>query len=100
MIEGSGEPLTPKTSSSFSEIATAPGDLPLPEVDARFSALQWQFRHDNTIDPLAPRPGEAVRVWATSGVDLDLQRASLLYTTDGSDPGSDSLAVPMEIEGV
>jgi glycosidase len=78
------------------DIATAPGDLPMPDVAARFSARLKQFRHDNTIEPLAPRPGEPVAIWATSGTEMHLDRATLYYTTDGSDPDDRSRAVPME----
>lgn len=77
------------------EIATAPGDLPMPEVTARFAALGSQFRHDNTIAPLAPRPGDPVQVHATSGTDLRILSAALYYTTDGSRPDISSFTVPM-----
>jgi cyclomaltodextrinase len=100
MVQGSGGRHSADSPLFANDIATAPGDLPLPEVDARFAALQWQFRHDNTIQPLSPVPHEPVIISATSGADLDLQRASLLYTTDGSRPGDDATNVPMSIECV
>jgi glycosidase len=79
--------------------ATAPGDLPPGQVEARQLARRWQFRHDNTITPLAPRPGEAVEVWATSGRGLALERAVLLYTVDGSFPDHLSARqLPMEVQ--
>ncbi len=77
------------------EIATAPGDLPMPEVSARFAALGWQFRHDNTIVPLVPQPGEPVEVRATSGTDLRVLESVLYYTTDGSRPDFHSPTTPM-----
>ncbi|HEX6510490.1 MAG TPA: alpha-amylase family glycosyl hydrolase [Chloroflexota bacterium] len=85
-----------ETSSFANDIATAPGDLPASEVAARYQTLKWQFRHDNTIAPAAPQPGEPVEVVATTGADMHLQRATLFYTTDGSHPGTDSPAIPME----
>lgn len=48
-------------------IATAPGDIPLSLVVERARSVKRQFRHDNTISPLAPRPGEDVKVSAVSG---------------------------------
>lgn len=82
------------------EIATAPGDLPMPEVAARFAARRHQFRHDNTIVPSAPRPGEAVEIEATSGAEMPLDGATLFYTTDGSDPTSTGHGVSMEAANV
>src|SRR4051812_32422166 len=77
------------------EVATAPGDLPRSEVLARATLLAEQFRHDNTIEPLAPRADEPVVVEATSGSKLLLARAAVYYTTDGRVPGPDDPAVPM-----
>jgi cyclomaltodextrinase / maltogenic alpha-amylase / neopullulanase len=88
-------------SSSFGDdIATAPGDLPASEVTARFTALGWQFRHDNTIAPLAPRPGEPVEVSATSGADMRVLKAALYYTTDGRHPDVDAGTLPMKIREI
>ncbi len=100
MVQGSGAQHNAESPLFANDIATAPGDLPMPEVDARFAALQSQFRHDNTIRPLSPVPQEPVTVWATSGADLDLRQASLLYTTDGSHPGDDATSVAMTVERV
>jgi cyclomaltodextrinase / maltogenic alpha-amylase / neopullulanase len=100
MVQGSGDSPRGEAPLFANDIATAPGDLPMPEVDARFAALQWQLRHDNTIEPLAPVPHEPVTIWATSGSDLDLQYTALLYTTDGSFPGDDATTVPMTVERV
>ncbi|HTD19372.1 MAG TPA: hypothetical protein VK667_07555, partial [Ktedonobacteraceae bacterium] len=47
-------------------ITTAPGHLPLAEITARIAAQRGQFRHDNTIVPFAPCPGQPVEIWATS----------------------------------
>jgi glycosidase len=72
----------------------------MPEVTARFTALGWQFRHDNTIAPLAPRPDERVEVYATSGVNVPVLKAALFYTTDGSRPNADAASLPMEVRGI
>lgn len=77
-----------------------PGSLPLADIDARQAAHFAQFRHDNTLVPLAPRPGEAVEVWATCGSGLSLARATVFYTVDGSAPTAHSAAAPMEIATV
>lgn len=74
-----------------------PGTLPLAEVDARQSAQYGQFRHDNTLGPPIPRPGEPVEVWATSGSSVPLTRATVFYTDDGSRPCPESPHAPMEI---
>jgi cyclomaltodextrinase / maltogenic alpha-amylase / neopullulanase len=78
------------------DIATAPGDLPMPAIGARFSARLTQFRHDNTIEPLAPRPDEPVQVWATSGTEMPVAEATVFYTTDGSLPDERSARLAME----
>jgi len=77
--------------------ATAPGDIEKPEIEARFLAQREQFRHDNTIEPLAPTPDQPVTIWATSGVMIRLAGASVFYTTDGSAPGPSSTEIPMTI---
>lgn len=77
-------------------ITTAPGDLPLAEITARIAAQRDQFRHDNTIVPFAPCPGQPVEIWATSGEDLSLDHAILFYTTDGRLPDATATALPME----
>lgn len=78
------------------DIASAPGTLPFTEIIARIAAQRGQLRHDNTIVPFAPRPGQTVEVWATSGEDLPVDRAMLFYTIDGSQPDSAAQAVAME----
>ncbi|HEY7983791.1 MAG TPA: alpha-amylase family glycosyl hydrolase, partial [Ktedonobacterales bacterium] len=70
------------------DIATAPGDLPVTDILARQRAQIRQFRHDNTIEPLGPRPGEPVEIWATTGDAVHLEHAAVYYTTDGSLPGT------------
>lgn len=82
------------------QMVTPPGMLPLDEVDARHASQGDQFRHDNTLSPLAPRPGEAVTVWATSGSGLPLARAIVFYTTDGTAPGAHGASVAMAVHGV
>jgi len=80
--------------------ASPPGDLPLSEVQARLTLQGRQFRHDNPLAPLAPRPGEPVEVWAASGASVDLGRAAVYYTTDGAQPTVASPSVPMPRAGV
>jgi glycosidase len=77
------------------DIATAPGDLPMPDVLARFASRKEQFRHDNNVEPLGPKASDRVRVWATSGTDIELDTAVLFYTTDSSDPDIHSSRVAM-----
>ncbi len=82
------------------EAATAPGHIPVGEVVRRFATVQSQFRHENTIVPLAPAPGEDVRVEASAGSALDLIEAEIRYTIDGSLPDDTSTRVDMNEEGV
>jgi len=82
------------------DLTTAPGDQPLSEVNLRTSSLRRQFRHDNTTVPLAPEPNQPMEVWASSGEEVRLQRAVVLYTVDGTEPDLDSTAVPMEAAAV
>jgi cyclomaltodextrinase len=81
-------------------IASAPGQLAMPEVEARYEAQRWQFRHDNTIAPLSPRPGAPVIVSATSGVEAKVEAACIFYTVDRSVPQTSSIRIPMEISEV
>lgn len=92
------EPVSDETTEllDLDKIASAPGDLPFAEIIARQAAQRTQFRHDNTIVPLAPTPVHPVEVWATSGEEMPLERAVLFYTTDGSQPDSSSTAIVME----
>ncbi len=76
-------------------VATAPGDIPLHLIERRIELLAEQFRHDNTIRPYAPNSQQAVTITATSGVAVDLARAEVWYTTDGSLPGEDAHRLPM-----
>ncbi|HLJ67796.1 MAG TPA: alpha-amylase family glycosyl hydrolase [Chloroflexota bacterium] len=87
-------------STGAGSIASAPGDVAMPEVQDRHAAKRRQFRHDNTISPLAPRPGDTVTVWASSGIELHLGRAALYYTVDGLLPNLDSSSIAMEIDRI
>ncbi len=82
------------------EAATAPGDLPLPLVLQRSVARRSQFRHDNVIRPLAPRPGQTVTVKATSGEEVGVRHARIFYTFDGGEPSLESPCVDMAIADV
>lgn len=75
--------------------ASAPGDLPWVNIVQREQLLATQFRHDNTIEPKAPRSTDSVTVRATSGPTLALSQARLHYTTDGSAPTDRSAAVEL-----
>jgi glycosidase len=83
-----------------SDIASAPGDLPFPAIEERHARKATQFRHDNTISPTAPLPGQAVTVTASSGASMLLSRAEIWYTTDGSWPDAASNRIPMTIADV
>jgi glycosidase len=87
-------------STFVNDIATAPGDLPMPEVLARLATQETQFRHDNTIVPLAPQPNQPLELWATTGTQMPLERAMVYYTIDGSEPGLEDTCIPLEIAGV
>ena len=78
-------------------IATAPGDLPYAHIIQRISLQQEQFRHDNTIAPLAPTPEDAVQIFATSGSKLAIKSAAVWYTTDGRIPDSQSETISMQL---
>jgi len=90
----------PRAEVEAYEIATAPGDLPPAEVEARLASRRPQFRHENTITPLAPRPGAPVEVWATAGTDIRVERACVFYTVDGSLPDAAAPRAPMEAVSV
>src|SRR5579862_3765031 len=64
-------------SAPLFEIATAPGDLPIAEIQARAALQERQFRHDNTITPPAPAPDTPVAVLATSGTRAPVARLKL-----------------------
>lgn len=91
---------TPMDLSEHEKIASVPGDLPLSELVARQAARRGQFRHDNTIEPLAPTPDCEVVIQATSGEDLSLAHAMLFYTIDGSHPDFSSSALELVRTGV
>ncbi len=77
-----------------------PGSLPLSTVDDRQAAQFHQFRHDNTLLPAAPRPGQTVTVLSASGSGVALRHAAVFYTTDRGQPSAGSHRVPMEIAAV
>lgn len=86
----------PMNSGLANDVATAPGDLPSADVEARAVLRSTQFRHDNTISPTAPGAGEPVLVEATTGELVPLARAAVFYTTDGSLPNVGASSVLME----
>ncbi|MBK8903241.1 MAG: DUF3459 domain-containing protein [Anaerolineaceae bacterium] len=81
-------------------IATAPGDIPLPMVRERIATQAHQFRHDNTIRPFAPQSHEPVEIWATSGVEMPLDRAEVWFTRDGRLPDATAHKLPMTVQTV
>ncbi|HXT36304.1 MAG TPA: hypothetical protein VN837_12070, partial [Chloroflexota bacterium] len=81
-----GEPVLQPPAFPVDDLTTAPGDQPLSEINLRTSSLRRQFRHDNTTVPLAPEPNQPVEIWATSGEDIRVQRATVYYTVDGTEP--------------
>jgi cyclomaltodextrinase / maltogenic alpha-amylase / neopullulanase len=82
------------------EVTTAPGDLPVSFITMRVALQREQFRHDDTLVPLAPEPDVPVEVWATSGEAVSIAHADVFYMVDGGAPGLSSPAVPMHIAGV
>jgi len=82
------------------DIVSVPGHLPQAVIAARIAAQQSDFRHDNTMSPLAPDPSEPVAIWATSGDALSLSRAVVYYTVDGSLPDRTAASAPMAIASV
>jgi glycosidase len=81
------------------DAATAPGDLPVAFIVNREQAKRNQFRHDNTILPLAPSPEKGVEVTAVAGEAVQIARASVYFTTDGSEPDGSSSRVEMSVSG-
>ncbi|MFL5735595.1 MAG: alpha-amylase family glycosyl hydrolase, partial [Chloroflexia bacterium] len=94
------KPGDPANSGLAGDVATAPGDLPIRDLEARARLRREQFRHDNTITPLAPGPDEPVLLDATTGEEMLLAGAAVFYTTDGSAPDANSQSVPMQIATV
>lgn len=92
--------IEPFVAGTPSLVASAPGELPPTDVMRRASARRRQFRHDNTLSPLAPRVGEETDVWAVSGDQMRIEVAALWYALGGEEPNSDAMCVPMEIDGV
>ena len=86
-------------STPLAAIATAPGDMSLASLQMRAAARERQFRHDNTISPLAPAPGQVVEVEAISGTGVPLASAAVFYTVDGSAPGQHTQCVAMTAAG-
>ncbi|MFW5686081.1 MAG: alpha-amylase family glycosyl hydrolase, partial [Spirochaetota bacterium] len=81
--------------NDYQEIATAPGDLPQREIVRRLQTVRNQFRHENTTSPLAPGPGDPVRVDAIAGAGRGVVSAAVSYTTDGTNPNDSSQRVEM-----
>ena len=76
-------------------IATAPGDIPLPMIEQRIALKAEQFRHDNTIRPFAPTSQQPVIISATHGTAIEVERAEVWYTIDGSFPDQQAYKLPM-----
>ncbi|GCE29703.1 alpha-amylase [Dictyobacter alpinus] len=85
-----------QTSAILDEQTSAPGDLPLPAIQARLKLQRGQFRHDNILVPVIPVPGQSIEIWATTGMDATLACATLFYTTDGRQPDTSAMTVAME----
>lgn len=84
-----------QVSDIASNIASAPGSLPMPMVQQRDSVKAIQFRHDNQITPFQPTPADTVKITATSGLSISLSKAEIWYTIDGSWPNEHSQKVTM-----
>lgn len=89
-----------QSSNHVSGIASAPGDLPLSMLRERDQSRSLQFRHDNLIEPMAPRPNQPVTITATSGAAMLIQRAEVWYTTDGRLPDATSCKASMVLADV
>jgi cyclomaltodextrinase / maltogenic alpha-amylase / neopullulanase len=60
------------------------------------------MRHFHQIDPLDPQPGDPVTVTVSVGPDVQVDRITLYFTVDGSDPAgrrgaaANGMAVPLQ----
>jgi glycosidase len=86
---------TPESVIGVDDPDHVPGELPRPHIVHRMMMQREQFRHDNTLTPLAPSPELATEIWATSGEAIGIVAASVCYTTDGSVPNHTARRVPM-----
>jgi glycosidase len=86
--------------SIVQDMAGAPGTMSRANREERYLARAHQFRHDNTIDPLAPSPDIPVTVVATAGLGIPLTAATVRYTTDGSCPDDHAAELPMHVAGI
>lgn len=89
-----------KKETAAHAIASAPGDLPMPALQERHALQATQFRHDNMIEPSAPKPDQPVTVTAISGALVNVRRAEVWYTTDGRLPDVSSPKVEMTLAEV
>ncbi|MGH2530980.1 MAG: alpha-amylase family glycosyl hydrolase [Thermomicrobiales bacterium] len=66
--------------------------------DLRLEALRAEGRdlfHGNRIEPADPEPGQPVRIEVSVGTEVDAASIVVHYTTDGSDPSSESPVVSL-----
>ena len=64
----------------FGELSTKEGRL----RRARLSG--YGFYHDSILHPPDPKPGEPITISVRVGVDVDVKKVTLFYTTDGTTP--------------
>jgi len=76
----------PETTNPWDDVDHVPGELPRPHIVHRMKTQREQFRHDNTLVPLAPSPEVPTEITATSGEVIGIAAATVFFTTDGSIP--------------
>jgi len=76
----------PETTNPRDDVDHVPGELPRPHIVHRMKTQREQFRHDNTLVPLAPSPEVPTEITATSGEVIGIAAATVFFTTDGSIP--------------
>lgn len=89
-----------ETVEHSSGIASAPGDLPMPAVRQRDALRASQFRHDNQRDPATPQSDQPAVIRATSGAAMEITRAEIWFTSNGSRPDETAMRLPMTLATV